>query len=54
MNLEEQETKLLDFEDILQSEVYVDLERLRMLARHGIPDQLRGVNEREWGESYFY
>jgi hypothetical protein len=34
--------------------VYVDLERLRMLARHGIPDQLRGVNEREWGENYFY
>ncbi|KAI8887865.1 RabGAP/TBC [Backusella circina FSU 941] len=39
---QEQETKILDFEEILQSEVFVDLERLRMLARHGIPDQLRG------------
>ncbi|CEJ03090.1 hypothetical protein RMCBS344292_17080 [Rhizopus microsporus] len=30
-----------DFQEILQSEVYVDLERLRILARHGIPNQLR-------------
>lgn len=34
---------LNDFNEILQSEVYVDLERLRILARHGIPSQLRGV-----------
>ncbi|KAI8364256.1 rab-GTPase-TBC domain-containing protein [Blakeslea trispora] len=40
--LEEEASYLSDFEDILQSEVYVDLERLRILARHGIPDQLRG------------
>ncbi|KAI8347606.1 rab-GTPase-TBC domain-containing protein [Choanephora cucurbitarum] len=39
---EEEASYLSDFEDILQSEVYVDLERLRILARHGIPDQLRG------------
>lgn len=32
-----------DFKEILQSEVYVDLERLRILARHGIPNELRGV-----------
>jgi hypothetical protein len=32
-----------DFQEILQSEVYVDLERLRILARHGIPNQLRSV-----------
>ncbi|KAI7902206.1 rab-GTPase-TBC domain-containing protein [Cokeromyces recurvatus] len=31
-----------DFKEILQSEVYVDLERLRLLARHGIPNELRG------------
>ncbi|KAG0739042.1 hypothetical protein G6F57_001570 [Rhizopus arrhizus] len=30
-----------DFQEILQSEVYVDLERLRILARHGVPNQLR-------------
>ncbi|PHZ14603.1 RabGAP/TBC [Rhizopus microsporus ATCC 52813] len=30
-----------DFQEILQSEVYVDLERLRILAKHGIPNQLR-------------
>lgn len=35
---------LNDFNEILQSEVYVDLERLRILARHGIPSELRGVN----------
>ncbi|KAI9275031.1 rab-GTPase-TBC domain-containing protein [Helicostylum pulchrum] len=34
---------LNDFNEILQSEVYVDLERLRILARHGIPSELRGV-----------
>ncbi|KAI8355103.1 rab-GTPase-TBC domain-containing protein [Choanephora cucurbitarum] len=33
---------LNDFNEILQSEVYVDLERLRLLARHGIPNELRG------------
>lgn len=32
-----------DFEEILQSEVNVDLERLRILARQGIPNELRGV-----------
>lgn len=32
-----------DFQEILQSEVYVDLERLRILARHGVPNQLRSV-----------
>lgn len=35
---------LNDFHEILQSEVYVDLERLRILARHGIPAELRGVS----------
>ncbi|KAI8639485.1 rab-GTPase-TBC domain-containing protein [Parasitella parasitica] len=33
---------LNDFNEILQSEVYVDLERLRILARHGVPNELRG------------
>ncbi|KAI9481276.1 MAG: rab-GTPase-TBC domain-containing protein [Benjaminiella poitrasii] len=33
---------LNDYTEILQSEVYVDLERLRLLARHGIPNELRG------------
>jgi hypothetical protein len=44
MNQDEEELSYLDdFQEILQSEVYVDLERLRILARHGIPDQIRGV-----------
>ncbi|KAI8989555.1 rab-GTPase-TBC domain-containing protein [Pilobolus umbonatus] len=33
---------LNDFNEILQSEVHVDLERLRILARHGIPNEVRG------------
>lgn len=45
MNQDEEELSYLnDFQEILQSEVYVDLERLRILARHGIPDQIRGVS----------
>lgn len=44
MNGDEDELSYLnDFQEILQSEVYVDLERLRILAKHGVPDQLRGV-----------
>lgn len=44
MNGDEDELSYLnDFQEILQSEVYVDLERLRILARHGVPEQLRGV-----------
>lgn len=44
MNEDEDDLSYLnDFQEILQSEVYVDLERLRILARHGVPDQLRGV-----------
>ncbi|KAL0144210.1 rab-GTPase-TBC domain-containing protein [Mucor lusitanicus] len=43
MNGDEDELSYLnDFQEILQSEVYVDLERLRILARHGVPEQLRG------------
>ncbi|GAA5815803.1 hypothetical protein MFLAVUS_009318 [Mucor flavus] len=43
MNHDEEELSYLnDFQEILQSEVYVDLERLRILARHGVPDQIRG------------
>ncbi|KAI7904977.1 rab-GTPase-TBC domain-containing protein [Cokeromyces recurvatus] len=42
MNQDEELSYLNDFHEILQSEVYVDLERLRILSRHGIPDQLRG------------
>jgi hypothetical protein len=45
MNQDEEELSYLnDFQEILQSEVYVDLERLRILAKHGVPDQLRGVS----------
>ncbi|KAI7866831.1 rab-GTPase-TBC domain-containing protein [Spinellus fusiger] len=42
MDQDEALSNLNDYNEILQSEVYVDLERLRMLARHGIPTQLRG------------
>lgn len=37
------EDYLSDFQEILQSEVYVDLERLRILAKHGVPEKIRGV-----------
>ncbi|KAI9350387.1 rab-GTPase-TBC domain-containing protein [Pilaira anomala] len=43
MQQDEALSVLNDFKEILQSEVYVDLERLRILARHGIPNELRGV-----------
>ncbi|CAO3638552.1 unnamed protein product [Cunninghamella echinulata] len=44
MNMEQddEQSNLIDFQEILQSEVYVDLERLRILARQGIPHQIRG------------
>ncbi|KAI8967381.1 rab-GTPase-TBC domain-containing protein [Mycotypha africana] len=44
MNQQDEEdlSYLNDFQEILQSEVYVDLERLRILARHGIPESIRG------------
>ena len=44
MQQDEALSVLNDFNEILQSEVYVDLERLRILARHGIPTELRGVS----------
>lgn len=43
MNQDEALLNLNDYNEILQSEVYVDLDRLRLLARHGVPNQLRGV-----------
>ena len=43
-NHDEAQSNYNDFNEILQSEVYVDLERLRMLARHGVPNELRGVS----------
>ncbi|KAF7727441.1 hypothetical protein EC973_007510 [Apophysomyces ossiformis] len=42
MNLDDDLSTVNDFLELLQSEVHVDLERLRILARHGIPAQLRG------------
>jgi hypothetical protein len=38
---------LEEFQEILQSEVYVDLERLRVLAKHGVPEKVRGVRDLE-------
>lgn len=44
-SMDDEELSLLnEFSEILQSEVYVDLDRLRNAARHGIPAQVRGVN----------
>ncbi|KAJ2699858.1 hypothetical protein FB645_005185 [Coemansia sp. IMI 203386] len=31
-----------DFDEVLESEVFVDVNRLRKYARHGIPDEIRG------------
>ncbi|KAG0183943.1 hypothetical protein DFQ28_000423 [Apophysomyces sp. BC1034] len=42
MDQDEALSILNDFNEILQSEVHVDLERLRLLARHGIPSHIRG------------
>ncbi|KAG0165670.1 hypothetical protein DFQ30_008159 [Apophysomyces sp. BC1015] len=42
MNLDDDLSTVNDFLELLQSEVHVDLERLRILARHGVPTQLRG------------
>ncbi|KAI9307866.1 rab-GTPase-TBC domain-containing protein [Cunninghamella echinulata] len=42
MEQDDEQSNLIDFQEILQSEVYVDLERLRILARQGIPHQIRG------------
>lgn len=43
MDQDEALSNFNDYNEILQSEVWVDLERLRLLARHGVPNQLRGV-----------
>ncbi|CAO3614170.1 unnamed protein product [Cunninghamella blakesleeana] len=42
MEQDDDQSNLNNFQEILQSEVYVDLERLRILARQGIPQQIRG------------
>ncbi|KAI8326261.1 ankyrin repeat-containing protein [Martensiomyces pterosporus] len=31
-----------DFDEVLESEVFIDVNKLRKYARHGIPDQIRG------------
>ncbi|KAJ2374412.1 hypothetical protein IW150_003113, partial [Coemansia sp. RSA 2607] len=31
-----------DFDEVLESEVFVDVNKLRKYARHGIPDEIRG------------
>lgn len=42
---DEAQSNLNDYYDLLQSEVHVDLDRLRILARQGIPPQIRGVSD---------
>ncbi|CAG8495291.1 5610_t:CDS:2, partial [Ambispora leptoticha] len=39
---EEMSTPINEFKEILNTEVYVDLDRLRESARHGIPMEVRG------------
>ncbi|ORZ26113.1 rab-GTPase-TBC domain-containing protein [Absidia repens] len=41
-DLDEVQSNLNDYQELLQSEVYVDLDRLRILARQGVPHQIRG------------
>ncbi|KAJ2820664.1 hypothetical protein IWW50_004971, partial [Coemansia erecta] len=31
-----------EFDELLESEVFIDVNKLRKCARHGIPDELRG------------
>ncbi|KAJ1946167.1 hypothetical protein EC988_005597, partial [Linderina pennispora] len=33
----------VDYDEVLESEVFIDVNKLRKYARHGIPDDLRGV-----------
>ncbi|ORZ25312.1 rab-GTPase-TBC domain-domain-containing protein [Absidia repens] len=41
-DFDEVQSNLNDYQELLQSEVYVDLDRLRILARQGVPQQIRG------------
>eukprot|EP00761_Pharyngomonas_kirbyi_P004455 gb/GECH01004460.1/.p1 GENE.gb/GECH01004460.1/~~gb/GECH01004460.1/.p1 ORF type:complete len:293 (+),score=46.88 gb/GECH01004460.1/:1-879(+) len=38
----EEENKLNEFKELVDAETQVDLERLRYLARHGVPEEIRG------------
>ena len=40
----EMSTSIDEFKDILNAEVYIDLDKLRESSRHGIPMEVRGVN----------
>jgi len=40
----EMSTSINEFKDILNAEVYIDLDKLRESSRHGIPMEVRGVN----------
>ncbi|CAO3599790.1 unnamed protein product [Absidia cylindrospora] len=41
-DLDEVQSNLNNYQELLQSEVYVDLDWLRILARQGVPHQIRG------------
>jgi hypothetical protein len=49
---DEAQSNLNDYYDLLQSEVHVDLDRLRILARQGIPSQIRGVRNDTLGHKH--
>ena len=38
-------TTINEFKDILNAEVYIDLDKLRGLSRHGVPKEVRGVSK---------
>ena len=40
----EMSTSIDEFKDILNAEVYIDLDKLKESSRHGIPMEVRGVN----------
>lgn len=50
-DLDEVQSNLNDYQELLQSEVYVDLDRLRILARQGVPHQIRGVKQKKEGRN---
>lgn len=50
----EMSTSINEFNDILNAEVHIDLDKLRESSRHGVPMEIRGVNISSFGLSFFF
>jgi hypothetical protein len=47
-------TSINEFNDILNAEVHIDLDKLRESSRHGVPMEIRGVNISSFGLSFLF